>query len=204
MNRPIAALFVEAGGIYYGLDGVDPWPLLRDARLFNGIEPVIAHPPCERWGRYWRGGPNRNKDLKLGDDGGCFEFALAAVRRNGGVIEHPEATKAYDYFGIKRPPRDGGWIVADDFGGYTCCVAQGNYGHKANKFTWLYAVRTDRPGLKWGKSEARARLDKGNYREYSRDQLRMMLGMEFLTSYGNRATPVEFRDLLIELARSVQ
>jgi hypothetical protein len=51
----IAALYVETGGCYYGLPDVDPWDLARDARTYAGPWPVVAHPPCERWGRYWHG-----------------------------------------------------------------------------------------------------------------------------------------------------
>lgn len=51
----IAALFVESEGVYYGLPDIDPWPLERDARTYLGPHPVIAHPPCERWGRFWHG-----------------------------------------------------------------------------------------------------------------------------------------------------
>jgi hypothetical protein len=54
----VAALYVATGGCYYGLEGVDPWDAARDARLYAGPWPVVAHPPCERWGRYWSGGPN--------------------------------------------------------------------------------------------------------------------------------------------------
>jgi hypothetical protein len=42
----VAALFVQARGCYYGLDDVDPWGEGRDARLYAGPWPVIAHPPC--------------------------------------------------------------------------------------------------------------------------------------------------------------
>ena len=43
--KKIAALFVEKNGIYYGLPGVDPWGKDRDARIYDGPYPVIAHPP---------------------------------------------------------------------------------------------------------------------------------------------------------------
>src|SRR5882672_3726966 len=43
----IAALFVQDGGCYFGLEGVDPWPLERDARHYPGTHRVVAHPPCE-------------------------------------------------------------------------------------------------------------------------------------------------------------
>lgn len=55
----IAALFVERDGAYYGIGGVDPWDQERDARLYVGPHPVVAHPPCERWGRYWHGSPRK-------------------------------------------------------------------------------------------------------------------------------------------------
>lgn len=53
----IAALYVETNGAYYGLDGVDPWDEERDARLYDGPHPVVAHPPCPRWGKMWFGQP---------------------------------------------------------------------------------------------------------------------------------------------------
>lgn len=53
----IAALYVARGGCYFGLPDVDPWGEERDARKYAGPWPVVAHPPCERWGRYWGGGP---------------------------------------------------------------------------------------------------------------------------------------------------
>jgi hypothetical protein len=55
----IAALFVDGAGCYAGLPDVDVWDLARDARFYRGPHPVIAHPPCERWGRYWHGSPRK-------------------------------------------------------------------------------------------------------------------------------------------------
>ncbi len=84
----IAALYVEKGGVYYNLPDVDPWDKDRDARLYAGPWPVVAHPPCERWGSYWHGGPNSEKFPRArqvkGADGGCFAAALNAVRTWGG------------------------------------------------------------------------------------------------------------------------
>jgi hypothetical protein len=103
----ISALFVETGGVYCSLEGVDPWDVARDARLYAGPHPVVAHPPCQRWGRYWSGGPmlaNTPKQKTLGDDDGCFASALASVRAFGGVLEHPEASHAWRRFGLVAPP----------------------------------------------------------------------------------------------------
>jgi hypothetical protein len=206
----IAALFVETNGAYYGLDGVDPWDVERDARLYDGPWPVVAHPPCERWGRYWYGGPMRHKQgrrMQLGDDSGCFAAALNAVRRFGGVLEHPEASHAWKKFGLNAPPRAGGWVVADFDGGWTCCVEQGHYGHRARKATWLYAYSAELPTLKWGKSAAGVRLDQGFH---SKEERRRAQRLGTLRAVGEKrmprrecaATPVEFRDLLISIAES--
>ena len=56
---------------------------------------LSAHPPCERWGRYWGGAPKTWPRLVKGDDKGCFASALASVRKWGGVLEHPEGSAAW-------------------------------------------------------------------------------------------------------------
>ncbi len=200
----IAALFVEATGSYSGVAGVEPWDLARDARLYSGPWPVVAHPPCERWGRYWFGGPSVKVRKVKGDDGGCFAAALAAVRRFGGVLEHPEASAAWSSFAIMQPPRNGGWIVADWLGGWTCCVEQGHYGHRARKATWLYASRVELPSLKWGPAPAGARLDEGFHSTKERRAARAsgVKPVRRLSRAENIATPVPFRDLLLSIAAS--
>ena len=152
----IAALYVQTGGSYWNIDGVDPWDEARDARTYAGPHPVVAHPPCQRWGKLWAGQPlwiKRTGERKIkGDDGGCFAAALASVRKWGGVLEHPWGSHAWPHFGLAVPPRAGGWIIADDYG-WTCCVEQGRYGHYARKPTLLYAVGCRLPELSWGKSD---------------------------------------------------
>lgn len=204
----VAALYVESGGTYFGLDGVDPWDEARDARQYKGPHPVVAHPPCQRWGKFWFGQPLAVKMTgvrkKKGDDGGCFEAALWSVRTHGGVLEHPADSHAWDHFGLKRPPRKGGWIPADDIGGFTCCVEQGQYGHYARKPTWLYARWVELPELKWGHTEAK--LDP---KVVERMGLKRAKRLGEVASRGGGTdstprihTPVPFRDLLISIARS--
>lgn len=101
-RKMVAALFVETDGCYFGLPDVDPWDIRRDARHYTGPYPVVAHPPCERWGRFWHGSTRRPHQFKLGDDQGCFDAALRSVRRWGGVLEHPCDSHAWRFFGIKR------------------------------------------------------------------------------------------------------
>lgn len=200
----IAALYVQESGCYVGLSNVDPWPASRDARNYSGPWPVVAHPPCERWGRYWGGGPSARVKRTKGDDNGCFAAALDAVRRFGGVLEHPEASHAWSAFGLNKPSRSGGWVRADFHGGWTCCVEQGHYGHKARKATWLYAVGAALPELIWGPSSGE-RLDEGFHSKAERDAARAAgrKPVRRLSSADNIATPIAFRDLLIGIAQSV-
>ncbi len=200
---PVAALFVDAKGVYAGLEGVDAWGVERDARKYAGPYPVVAHPPCERWGRYWGGGPSARVRRIKGDDAGCFASALESVRAFGGVLEHPEASHAWKAFGLTPPPRSGGWIAADFLGGFTCCVEQGHYGHPARKATWLYAFGTEMPTLPWGSSGTRERLDRGFHSREERARAEIKSSGRRLTKAECIATPIAFRDLLLSIARSV-
>lgn len=200
----IAALFVSAVGPYANLSGIDPWDVDRDARLYPGPFAVVAHPPCERWGRYWHGGPSARVRRVKGDDNGCFASALDSVRRWGGVLEHPAASSAWAAFGLKTPPRAGGWVVADWHGGWTCCVDQGHYGHRAQKATWLYVVGGDLPMLRWGKSASTVRFEDGFHSAEERRR-KVRTGIcQRLSKRERSETPIPFRDLLISIAASVR
>jgi hypothetical protein len=200
----IAALFVEEGGVYYGLDDVDPWPASRDARLYAGPWPVVAHPPCERWGRFWHGSTRKPHQFSKGDDGGCFKAALDAVRTYGGVLEHPAHSHAWTWFGIARPSHDVPvWLRCDEYG-HTCYVEQGFYGHFSRKATWLYACHVDPPELRWGRGEQRLHpvaLAKHGYEKARRIGMVAMVGGKHKKAIRDR-TPLPFRDLLLSIARS--
>ena len=197
----VAALFVMRDGPYSEIP-VDLWDERRDARRYAGPYPVVAHPPCERWGRYWHGGPSARVRRVKGDDGGCFAAALAAVRRWGGVLEHPAASAAWDAFGLAKPSRAGGWINADFEGGWTCCVDQKHYGHRAQKATWLYAAGVELPSLKWGKSSGGIRLDEGFHSKEERRRAIRTGICQRLSKRQRTETPIPFRDLLLSIART--
>jgi hypothetical protein len=197
----IAALYVETDGCYFGLPGVEPWDITRDARNYSGPHRVIAHPPCQRWGRFWHGSTRRPHQFKLGDDGGCFEAALSAVRQWGGVIEHPCDSQAWGHFGLVKPKRFAGW-VKDGENAWTCYVEQGHYGHMSRKPTWLYFVGNQQPPeLNWTRGEQRLHptaLARYGYEKARRIGMCAMVGGKDKTKIRN-ATPLPFRNLLISL-----
>jgi hypothetical protein len=202
----IAALYIEPDGVYAGLPSVDPWDEARDARCYAGPYPVVAHSPCQRWGRMATGGPSAPGTCEVGDDGGKFEHALAAVRRWGGVLEHPCDSKAWPHFKMILPKRHQGWTLPDRFGGRSCYVEQGHYGHMSRKPTWLYACHVEFPDLDWSKGEQRLHpvaLARYGYERARRIGMTAMVGGKDKTKIRN-ATPVEFRDVLINIARSAR
>lgn len=207
--RTVAALYVDPQGVYADQPDVELWGVEQDARTYAGPHPVVAHPPCQRWGHYWSGGPGRVSRgmprLHMGDDGGCFDRALWAVRTFGGVLEHPADSEAWAWFGLREPGRAGGWIAADALGGWTCCVAQGHYGHAAQKLTWLYALGAEIPPLHWGPCEGLLVMDGGLLRSPGQDRKRAVrTGIcQKLSKRQRAATPPMFAELLLDLARSV-
>ena len=191
----VAALFVQRGGCYWDLPGVDPWDEARDARLYAGPWPVVAHPPCARWSRL-AGLVEHRYGKKRHEDGGCFASALDSVRRWGGVLEHPAFTDAWWFYGLPRPPASGGW-VRGTCGGWACQVDQGHYGHKAPKSTWLYAYGVgDLPSMHWGRSAAEMRLNSWYPKETGR------VARKEIPKADRIATPPAFRDLLLSIAAS--
>lgn len=191
----IAALYVAKGGIYYGLPDVDPWDEERDARLYAGPWPVVAHPPCDRWCQMAPVNQARYGH-KVGEDGGCFASALAAVRRWGGVLEHPAVSLAWPAHGLQKPAY-GGWQQCLD-GSWVAQVEQRHYGHRARKATWLYAYGIQPISLKWGPGappEAWISADRPRAELGSR-------GIAQLSKKEAKATPLAFRDLLLSIART--
>jgi hypothetical protein len=191
----IAALFVQRDGCYYGLPDVDPWDEARDARLYPGPHPVVAHPPCSRWCRL-AGLVEARWGHKRGDDGGCFASALASVRRWGGVLEHPAYSDAWAAHGLNAPAGKG-WHVADFQGGWTCQVDQGRYGHVARKSTWLYAVGVDMPSLDWRPVVGEGAVSWCGNKTRSGGEERPRVGAR-----AGSATPPAFREILLTMARS--
>lgn len=191
----VAALFVQRNGIYWNDPAIDAWDEKRDARLYTGDLPVVAHPPCQLWVNFAalnfsRYGGEHNRP---GNDGGCFAHALATVRRCGGVLEHPAGSNAWEAFGLPRPIGVG-WSssAAPTYGPseWVCEVWQSAYGHKARKRTWLFYVGAKPPELRWERPA-------GTHQVGWFDRIKPTLSKKEAS-----ATPPAFRDALLALARS--
>jgi hypothetical protein len=192
----IAALFVEKGGVYYGLPDVDPWNKERDARLYAGPHPVVAHPPCQLWVNFAalnhkRYGGEHNRP---GNDGGCFESALSSVLRWGGVLEHPAGSNAWRKHGL-LPPVGVGWSAIGMNFGWVCEVWQSAYGHPARKRTWLFYRARLRDHSAVPPPELDWRREPGTHQVGWFDRIKPTLSKK-----DANATPPEFRDALLMLA----
>jgi hypothetical protein len=173
LGATVAALYVDPKGVYANLPDVDVWDEARDARLYAGPWPVVAHPPCNRWVYY-------GDRAKRGQDGGCFEAALQAVHTFGGVLEHPARSQAWAAFNLPRP-KHYGWVAHLSGDGWAVEVDQHAYGFPTRKLTWLYCVGVP------------VNLLRG---------ITAKRGCETLWSTKRSKTPPAFRDVLLDMARS--
>jgi len=121
----VSALFVRENSIYKTL-GVDCWDIKRDARKFNGKNPIIAHPPCRAWGQLSHMAKPREGERELAI------WSINQIRKFGGVLEHPRASKLWKEMNLPIGRE------VDEYGGFTICVNQHWWGHKAEKKTLLY------------------------------------------------------------------
>jgi hypothetical protein len=197
MRSDVSAIYVMSDGPYRArLE--DCWDEERDARGYIGPNPVVAHPPCKRWGRWWYADGSE----RPGNDGGLFNHALGCVMTWGGVLEHPAASHAWAAHGLRRPI-NGEWIHAMEHPRkhgtlWTTQVPQRNYGHKARKLTWLlYFGDTPPPPLDWSppKKQTHYLCPPGRKKGTRGDT-----SVKLLTRRENAETPGPFADLLISLA----
>ena len=129
MSR-VVALYTDPRGPYPALLGADScWDQARDARLYEGPDPVVAHPPCGPWGRL--------KHLYQGTEHDCAPRALSQVSAYGGVLEHPANSDLWACAGLPKPGEEKRFVRGS---GFTIQVDQCDWGHVARKSTWLYIV----------------------------------------------------------------
>jgi len=180
------------------MPGVECWDEARDARLYAGPHPVVAHPPCSRWCRLAKLVQAR-WGHKLGDDGGTFACALRDVRKYGGVLEHPAWSHAWAAHGLMNPPAKG-WARTID-GEWVCEVAQSAYGHAAQKLTWLLLAGATPPATDWSRPRGTKVVGhmtrRGDGTIFRRNADRMS------KSAASRTPPL-FAEFLVSLARAAR
>lgn len=196
----VAVLFARADSAYRQLEGVDVWDEARDARRWTGGVPVIAHPPCRAWGRLAHMAKPLEHEKELA------RWAVAQVRRWGGVLEHPHASRLWA--DQQMPPAG----QRDAFGGWTFPITQHWWGHRAEKRTWLYIVGVgaaglpDMPPLQLGRGTHVVAQDSRGRRERSGNRVRPgdPEWRPSVTHAEREATPIALARWLVELARRCQ
>ncbi len=184
MVDDVVALYVDPRGPYPGL--VAEWyDEARNAEMYAGPHPVVAHPPCGPWGRL--------KHLHQAGGAELAPHAVWLVREFGGALEHPAHSQLWVAMGLPRPGEP-----ADKHGGKTIEVHQVDWGHVARKKTWVYCVRCE-PGPMPPKREPTHWVS-GSMREGSRGK--PPPGIKICSAQQRRRTPPAFAAWLIELARS--
>ena len=126
--QTVAVLFARADSVYKTIPGCDVYDMERDARIYDGPHPVVAHPPCRAWATLRHHAKPRPDERNLG------RLAVALVREFGGVLEHPHRTTLWQ---AQRLPEAG---RMDAYGGFTLVIDQNWWGHRAQKRTRLYVV----------------------------------------------------------------
>jgi hypothetical protein len=125
--KKVAILFARKNSIYKTFKICDVYDSERDALTFKGNLPVIAHPPCRAWGslRHFSKPDPGEKDLAV--------WAVGVIRNNGGALEHPRGSTLWKTMDLPKPGN-----LPDKFGGFSILIRQFDFGHKADKATWLY------------------------------------------------------------------
>lgn len=182
MLRRIAALYVDPRGPYARMALVECWDEKRDARLYEGPHPVVAHPPCGPWGRLAR--------FCTKQDASCGPRAVEQVRAYGGVLEHPAGSRLWDACNLPPP-----WHPDDH--GRTIEVEQVRWGHVARKRTWLYMVGVADAGQFPPAREPTHWVRK-------RPGEIVPAGIKMCSPEQRRRTPIAFAEWLVSLARSVR
>lgn len=189
-NLPIAILFARSDSVYKNLIDLDIYDEQRDARTFNGIQPVIAHPPCRAWARL------RGMSKPAPHEKQLAKTAVDLVRSNGGILEHPESSTLWLEKQLPNPITHPAQI--DKFGGFTLPIQQFTFGHKARKNTWLYicGIRPiDLPAMPFRLGEAGCVVARGK---------RTKKWKKELTLAEREHTPIELAMYLVEIARLIQ
>jgi hypothetical protein len=181
----IAVLFARTDSKYKQLDGYDVYDIDRDARNYCKNYPVLAHPPCRAWGRLSHMANPREGEKQLA------YFALAQVRLNGGVLEHPAGSRLWE-----EAPLPLAGEFPDEFGGFTIEIDQYDFGHVAHKQTKLYIC-----GIKMNQLPP---MPPKNTAATDRSICGNVAGTKRCTQYQREYTPDNLIDWMTDICRKIK
>jgi hypothetical protein len=176
----IAALYIDPLGPYVGRPDVDAWDEARDARLYDGPWPVVAHPPCGPWSAL--------RHLSRETTADCGPRAIEQARKFGGVVEQPARSRLFEACGIDRSE--------------LLFTEQVSWGHVARKPTALYLVGIDRMLATVRTGGTPTHWCSGGRRRSSGTGGLVPAGIKVCSAQQRRRTPPAFADWLISLAQS--
>lgn len=179
LTKVVAALYVDPRGPYPSMPAVRCWDEARDARLYPGPHPVVAHPPCGPWSRLRHFCKHQPRD--------CAPIAVTQVRLYGGVLEHPASSTLWKHCSLPLPGEP-----PDHYGGWSAQVDQVSYGHRARKRTWLYVVGIDPGGVAF---------KTGGTPTHCVNSRKKDSHLLELSRVARSRTPVSFAEFLVSLAR---
>ena len=178
--KRVSILFARSDSEYKQIDECDVWDKERNAMIYDGDLPVIAHPPCRAWGVL-----SHMADPDPGEKN-MARLSVMLVRKNGGILEHPVGSGIW-----KEAKLSALGMFADDFGGYTIDVDQYHFGHVAHKMTRLYICGcsySDLPVIPFRKGLA------------EKSMTGQVKGTRRCTQFEREYTPIDFAWWLIETA----
>lgn len=185
---------------------INCWNEGRDARLYEGPHPIVAHPPCTHYVRV--------RHLGKRDDADCAPRAVEQVRRWGGVLEHPARSVLWELEGLPLPGEYGCGCFdrrapkhrCSKTIGFSVEVDQVEWGHACRKRTWLYLVGVPRSALEAPPFPGRKPTHwcSGGRTKSSRKGSPIPPGIKAASAQIKRRTPPLFAEYLVRLARSVR
>ena len=210
--RTVAALYVLARGPYAAMEGVDAWPERRDALLYDGEGPVVAHPPCGPWSN---SGFRQLTKLSATQGPWLAPNAVLQVRRHGGVLEHPQRSHLWGKMSLPYPEPYRQTTIAgperDAWGGFTVELDQSAWGHKySHKRSWIYCVGIDYDlATTFPPPVALPRIDEPAHWKPKLDSRRPgktypRCGMDIASPEQKKRSPDAFACWLVALARTAQ
>lgn len=179
----VSILFVRKDSVYKTL-GVDCWDIERDATNWPGGNAIVCHPPCRAWGQlsHFAHPLPGEKELAI--------QSVEWIRKWGGVLEHPAASRLWPTLNLPKPGK------YDEYGGFSVCIDQFWFGHKAVKKPLLYIVGCNQCQL----PSIPLRLDAIEYVVDKSKNNKGKTPQKYLTKPEREHTPLKLAQWLIEVA----